>query len=221
MSCERLTLADRWYSTSSLSELNFTTQRKNLPLASRSTLKCCTPSPHLQTQQRRGSVSWSTGPPGRSRLGGEKGAIRGTGARYRNRTVGTETRYRNRTAGTEARYRNRTAGTETRYRNRTVGTEARYRNRTVGTEARYRKRTVGTDEGLGQRRRFNGASTMRLYSNRRRRHRKLVTRAWNFERHHKRIPRTKAHKYKHGKEPHPYAAIELRKAQVQNGRSRL
>lgn len=47
-SCERDTLAVRWYSTNSLSELNFTTHRKNLPCASRNTLKCCTPSEHLK-----------------------------------------------------------------------------------------------------------------------------------------------------------------------------
>lgn len=34
------TLAEWWYSTSSLRLLNLTTQRKNLPWASRSTLKC-------------------------------------------------------------------------------------------------------------------------------------------------------------------------------------
>lgn len=47
-SCDRDTLAVRWYSTSSLRELNFTTQRKNLLWASRRTLKCWTPSGHLQ-----------------------------------------------------------------------------------------------------------------------------------------------------------------------------
>lgn len=47
-SCERETEAVRWYSTSSLRELNFTTHKKNLPCASRNTLKCCTPSEHLK-----------------------------------------------------------------------------------------------------------------------------------------------------------------------------
>lgn len=39
-SCERDTLAVRWYSTNSFSELNFTTHKKNFPCASRKTLKC-------------------------------------------------------------------------------------------------------------------------------------------------------------------------------------
>ena len=48
-SCERETEDVRWYSTNSLRLLNLTTQRKNLPWASLSTLKCWTPSEHLQT----------------------------------------------------------------------------------------------------------------------------------------------------------------------------
>lgn len=48
-SCERDTLAVRWYSTNSFSELNLTTHKKNLPCASRKTLKCCTPSEHLHS----------------------------------------------------------------------------------------------------------------------------------------------------------------------------
>lgn len=39
-SCERDTLAVRWYSTNSFRELNLTTHKKNFPFASRSTLKC-------------------------------------------------------------------------------------------------------------------------------------------------------------------------------------
>jgi len=47
-SCDLETEAVRWYSTNSFKLLNLTTQRKNFPWASRSTLKCCTPSEHLK-----------------------------------------------------------------------------------------------------------------------------------------------------------------------------
>lgn len=40
MSWDLETEEERWYSTSSLSELNLTTQRKNLPDVSLNTLKC-------------------------------------------------------------------------------------------------------------------------------------------------------------------------------------
>ena len=52
ISCDRLTEWFLWYVTSSLRELNLTTQRKNLPCVSRSTLKCCTSPPHLQLERK-------------------------------------------------------------------------------------------------------------------------------------------------------------------------
>ena len=60
ISCERLTEWFLWYVTSSLRELNLTTQRKNLPCVSRSTLKCCTSPPHLQLQRniRKNPGKW-------------------------------------------------------------------------------------------------------------------------------------------------------------------
>jgi hypothetical protein len=50
-SCDLETDADRWYSTNSFKLLNLTTQTKNFPCASRSTLKCCTPSEHLERRE--------------------------------------------------------------------------------------------------------------------------------------------------------------------------
>lgn len=51
-SCERDTEAVRWYSTSSLRELNLTTHKKNLPWLSRRTLKCWTPSEHFTESEK-------------------------------------------------------------------------------------------------------------------------------------------------------------------------